>query len=68
VRLRHAGPQVLICTDGAVELSNSDGATLRLGRGDSAWLSAADCAAGPVLARPAGGGRVQLFRATAGAV
>jgi hypothetical protein len=57
---------VLICTEGAATLSDSDGATLKLCRGESAWLSAADCAADPVLARPVGGGRTQLFRATAG--
>jgi mannose-6-phosphate isomerase len=68
VPLRHAGPQVLICTDGAVSLSSTAGATLHVRRGDSAWLPAEDCVDGPVLARPAAAGHVQVFRATAGAV
>jgi mannose-6-phosphate isomerase len=68
IEVRHAGPQVLICTDGAVRLSTPAGGALRLGRGDSAWLPARDCAEGPVLIRPDGGGRAQVFRATAGAL
>ncbi len=68
VPLRHAGPQVLICTDGAVTLRSPAGDTLGLRRGDSAWLPAEDCVAGPVLARPTGPGRAQVFLATAGAV
>jgi mannose-6-phosphate isomerase len=68
VPLRHAGAQVLICTDGALSLTSPAGETLHVRRGDSAWLPAEDCVDGPVLARPAGAGHVQVFRATAGAV
>ena len=68
VPLHHLGPQVLICTDGAVRLTTCTGSTLRLGRGDSAWVPARDCADGPVLVCPDGAGRAQLFRATAGTV
>jgi mannose-6-phosphate isomerase len=68
VPLTHPGPQVLICTDGMVELTTTSGAKLGLMRGDSAWVPARDCADGPVLVRPDGGGRAQLFRATAGAL
>ena len=65
--IAHHGPQVLICTEGAVVVSAPDGEKLKLGRGDSAWLPARDCSAGPVLIRPDGVGPVQVFRATAGA-
>ncbi|HEY0803824.1 MAG TPA: mannose-6-phosphate isomerase, class I [Pseudonocardiaceae bacterium] len=68
VPLRHDGPQVLVCTAGAVTLTCPDGDALKLGRGDSAWLPASDCVPGPVLAEPADSGPVQVFRATAGAV
>jgi len=68
VPLHHDGPQVLICTSGAVILTGQDGDTLKLCRGDSAWLPAADCVAGSVLAAAADPGPVQVFRATAGAV
>src|SRR5262249_3508764 len=64
--LRHAGPQVLICTDGAVCLTTPAGCVVTLGRGDSAWVPARDCADGPVLIRPDAPGRTQVFRATAG--
>ncbi|HEX4724865.1 MAG TPA: mannose-6-phosphate isomerase, class I [Pseudonocardiaceae bacterium] len=68
VPLRHDGPQVLVCTAGAVTLTSEDGDVLKLCRGDSAWLPAADCAAGSILAAPADPGQVQVFRATAGPV
>jgi mannose-6-phosphate isomerase len=68
VRLHHRGSQVLICTEGAVRLTDTGGRSLRLGRGDSAWLPATVCTDGPVLVRPECAGRAQLFRATAGAV
>jgi mannose-6-phosphate isomerase len=68
VKLHHEGSQVLICTEGAVELTDASGASLRLRRGDSAWLPAMVCADGPVLVRPEGADRAQLFRATAGPV
>lgn len=63
---RHTGPQVLICTEGAVSLTTRGGAVLCLARGDSAWVPAGDCAEGAVLVRPEGAGRTQVFRATAG--
>lgn len=66
VPLRHAGPQVLVCTDGAAVLTTPSGCVLRLGRGDSAWVPARDCADGPVLIRPDEPNRTQVFRATAG--
>jgi mannose-6-phosphate isomerase len=68
VPLQHAGPQVLICTEGAVTLSSPGGCTLRLARGDSAWIPARDCVEGPVLALPDDAGRTQVFRATAGVI
>ncbi len=66
VALHHEGPQVLLCTDGAVTLATSDGVELRLDRGDSAWIPAADCAEGTVTIRPDTDTRTQVFRATAG--
>jgi mannose-6-phosphate isomerase len=68
VPLRHAGPQMLLCTDGAVTLTDQAGDTLKLCRGDSAWLPASACVAGPVLAAPCDPGPVRVFRATAGPV
>lgn len=66
VRVQHIGPQVLICTQGAVLLRVPGGGRLRLARGDSAWLPARDCAEGPVSVQPDCTGGTQLFRATAG--
>ncbi|HEY4018383.1 MAG TPA: mannose-6-phosphate isomerase, class I [Pseudonocardiaceae bacterium] len=66
IAIDHIGPQLLICTDGAAELSRPGLPPLKLGCGDSAWLPARDCAEGPVLVHPLGAGRTQLFRATAG--
>jgi mannose-6-phosphate isomerase len=68
VPLYHAGPQVLICTEGAVALTSPSGCALRLARGESAWIAAKDCVEGPVLALPDCPGPAQVFRATAGAV
>ena len=62
VRIDHAGPQILICVDGAVTLRRADGVELPLRRGESAWLAAADPAVDVVpTGRPA-----LVFRATAG--
>ncbi|MFC0544242.1 mannose-6-phosphate isomerase, class I [Kutzneria chonburiensis] len=62
VRIDHAGPQVLICIDGAVTLRRDDGVELPLTRGESAWLAAADPAVEVVpTSAPAA-----VFRATAG--
>lgn len=66
VPLRHAGPQVMICTAGAVCLTTPGGSALRLATGDSAWVPARDCADGAVVIQPDGPGRTQVFRATAG--
>jgi mannose-6-phosphate isomerase len=40
-----AGPRILLCTEGAVLLRNQAGDTVKLGRGESCFVSAAD---GPV--------------------
>ncbi|GLY52843.1 mannose-6-phosphate isomerase, class I [Lentzea sp. NBRC 102530] len=62
-RIDHHGPQIMICTAGAVVLANGRGEELRLSRGESVWLPAADPA---VLVRPDGVESAELFRATAG--
>lgn len=54
------GPQVMLCTRGAVRLCAEDGRAVELRRGDAAWLAAADPA---VTVCPAAG-PVQVFRAT----
>jgi mannose-6-phosphate isomerase len=66
VAVHHTGPQALICTDGEVEMVSPAGEKLRLRRGDSGWVPAADCVDGPVFVRPVGSGRTRVFRATAG--
>jgi mannose-6-phosphate isomerase len=58
-----SGPQILLCTDGALLVHAADGREIELRRGESVWLAAADPA---VRLRPLGEGRAQLFRATAG--
>ncbi|SFR10241.1 mannose-6-phosphate isomerase, type 1 [Lentzea waywayandensis] len=62
-RINHDGPQIMICTAGAVVLSNARGDELKLARGESVWLPASDPA---VLVRPDGVQSAELFRATAG--
>ncbi|WP_330272580.1 mannose-6-phosphate isomerase, class I [Lentzea sp. NBC_00516] len=62
-RINHEGPQIMICTEGAVVLTNVRGEELRLARGESVWLPASDPA---VLVRPDGVESAELFRATAG--
>jgi mannose-6-phosphate isomerase len=44
-RLPGAGPRILLCTEGAVMLRNRAGDTVKLGRGESCFVPAAD---GPV--------------------
>jgi mannose-6-phosphate isomerase len=61
--INHDGPQIILCTSGSVVLTNPSGDELRLVRGQSVWLPAADPA---VLVRPDGVESAQLFRATAG--
>ena len=63
VDLDCVGPQILLCTEGALRLRGRDGAELELGRGQSVWLAASEP---PVSVRPSGGGPARLFRATAG--
>lgn len=69
VTLDSDGPQILLCTKGSVRLTGVGGAApaeLRLGRGDSVWLSACDPA---VVGTPlTEDGSAQLFRATAGKI
>ncbi len=62
--LAHPGPQVLLCTGGAVDLTASGAATpLRAGRGSAVWVPAAD---GPVTVVATGEHGAQLFRARDG--
>jgi mannose-6-phosphate isomerase len=62
-----SGPQILLCTAGAVTVTAQNGAEILLRRGQSLWLAAADSA---VRIRQVGGQdgteHAQLFRATAG--
>lgn len=64
-KLAGGRPQILLCTDGAVDLASADGEVLCLRRGTAAWLPAAEPA---VKARPADGvsGPCRVFRATTG--
>ncbi|MGH3935282.1 MAG: mannose-6-phosphate isomerase, class I [Pseudonocardiaceae bacterium] len=55
-------PQILLCTQGSAELRSSDGSSVMVRRGGSAWLAAADPA---VMVCPETG-PVQLFRAQPG--
>lgn len=68
VTLDSAGPQILLCTKGTVQLSGLSPTApteVRLRRGDSVWLAACDPA---VVGRPlTEDGSAQLYRATAGA-
>lgn len=57
------GPQILLCTAGALLVTADDGEKVELRRGQSVWLPAADP---PVRIRATGGERAQFFRATAG--
>ncbi|MCE7006068.1 mannose-6-phosphate isomerase, class I [Kibdelosporangium philippinense] len=60
-----AGPQILICTVGAVRLLEADGNKVELGRGQSVWLPACNP---DVQVIPVEGAPAQLFRATPGSV
>lgn len=62
VRLRSPGPQILLCTQGAVELQSPAGERVRVCRGGSVWLPAAE----PEVLICPGEGQVQLFRAQTG--
>lgn len=63
VELVSDGPQILICTAGAVRLLEADGNKVELGRGQSAWLPACNP---DVQVVPVEGAPAQVFRATAG--
>ncbi|MEO7195802.1 MAG: mannose-6-phosphate isomerase, class I, partial [Pseudonocardiaceae bacterium] len=62
VPLRSSWPQILLCTQGTAELRSRDGARVRLPRGGSAWLPAAD----PEITVHPTTTPVQLFRALPG--
>lgn len=62
VLLSSSGPQIMICTAGAVTCE-SDGRKVEMGRGESVWLAACDP---DVRVTPVPGTRTQVFRATAG--
>jgi mannose-6-phosphate isomerase len=62
VTVEHRGPQILVCTQGGATV-RAAGTRRRLGRGDCAWIPAAD---GTVTVTPAGREPAMLFRATAG--
>jgi mannose-6-phosphate isomerase len=65
VPLRSTGPQILICTAGAVRLLDTDGNKVELGRGQSVWLPASSP---EVHVVPVEGAEAQVFRATPGAI
>jgi mannose-6-phosphate isomerase len=65
VPLRSTGPQILICTAGAVRLLDTDGNKVELGRGQSVWLPASSP---QVHVVPVEGAEAQVFRATPGAI
>jgi mannose-6-phosphate isomerase len=55
------GPRIVLCTEGAVMLRNQAGDTIKLGRGESCFVSAADgsvCCTGPAHAFVAGPGEL----------
>ncbi|WP_106178224.1 mannose-6-phosphate isomerase, class I [Prauserella shujinwangii] len=58
-----SGPQILLCTEGALRITTEEGRTVELRRGQSVWLPASDPA---VRLRPCEAGPAHLFRATAG--
>jgi len=59
--VRHDGPQVLLCTSGAVQL-HAKSSSLTLERGQAAWVPADDGPIRLLAERPA-----ELFRVTVGA-
>jgi mannose-6-phosphate isomerase len=62
VLLRSSWPQILLCTQGSVQLCAVDGGSITVRRGGSVWLAAAD----PEVTICPGAGPVQLFRALPG--
>ncbi|MBP2322864.1 mannose-6-phosphate isomerase [Kibdelosporangium banguiense] len=65
VPLHSTGPQILICTSGAVRLLDTEGNKVELGRGQSVWLPASSP---QVHVVPVEGAEAQVFRATPGAI
>ncbi|HEX6405021.1 MAG TPA: mannose-6-phosphate isomerase, class I [Pseudonocardiaceae bacterium] len=61
--LRSTCPQILLCTQGSVDLWSPEGGHVTVGRGGSVWLAATD----PDVTVCPGPDRVQLFRALPGA-
>ena len=61
VPLPAAGPRIALCTDGAATLRTASGETVKLARGESCFIPAAD---GPLRA----GGPARLFLAAPGAL
>jgi mannose-6-phosphate isomerase len=64
ILLRSSCPQILLCTRGSAELRSRNGGRVRVCRGGSVWVAAADS---DVTVCP-GAGPVQLFRAQPGLV
>lgn len=60
-----AGPQILICTEGAVRLLDTEGNKVELGRGQCVWLPASSPR---VRVVPVDGAEAQVFRATPGTI
>lgn len=60
--LRSPFPQILLCTQGSVELWSPEGGRVMVRRGGSVWLAAAE----PDVTVCPGSGPVQLFRALPG--
>jgi mannose-6-phosphate isomerase len=58
--MRHDGPQILLCTEGSVQL-HAKSSVLTLERGAAAWVAADDGPIRLVAEQPA-----RLFRATVG--
>ncbi|MET0236487.1 MAG: mannose-6-phosphate isomerase, class I [Kibdelosporangium sp.] len=65
VPLHSDGPQILICTAGAVRLLDTEGNKVELGRGQSVWLPASSP---QVRVVPVAGAEAQVFRATPGVI
>lgn len=63
VPLCSQGPQIVVCTEGAVTLRCEQGVVKRLAKGGSAWFAAVEPDA---AVEPATDGPVTVFRATAG--
>ncbi len=62
VCLSSPSPQILLCTQGSAQLSSLDGDSVKVQRGESVWLAAAD----PEVVVYPETGPVQLFRALPG--